>query len=89
MSVLCGFENFVHAPEWLACTWFVIPHRHHGDMAPSTRSQRDVLGQILEQQIDVITRKQALAAGLTAHALRHRLRAGVGGAGCFPASTSL
>jgi hypothetical protein len=45
-------------------------------MAPSTRSQRDALGQILEQQIDVITRKQALAAGLTAHALRHRLRPG-------------
>ena len=45
-------------------------------MAPSTRPDRDALDRILEQQLDVISRQQALAAGLTSHALRHRLRPG-------------
>ena len=41
---------------------------------PSTRSDQDALFRILEQQLDVISRRQALAAGLTRHALGHRLR---------------
>jgi hypothetical protein len=45
-------------------------------MAPSTRIDRDALGRTLDQQLDVITRSQAVAAGLTRHALRHRLRLG-------------
>jgi hypothetical protein len=45
-------------------------------MAPSTQSDRDRLGRALERQLDVITRQQALAVGLTDHALRHRLRPG-------------
>jgi hypothetical protein len=45
-------------------------------MAPSTRIDRDALGRALDQQLDVITRSQAVAAGLTRHALQHRLRLG-------------
>jgi hypothetical protein len=43
-------------------------------MAPSTRIDRDALARVLHQQLDVITRSQAAAAGLTRHALRHRIR---------------
>src|SRR5690349_8843491 len=43
-------------------------------MAPSTRLDQDALLRILEDQLDLITRKQALAVGLTGHALAHRLR---------------
>jgi hypothetical protein len=43
-------------------------------MAPSTRLDRDALERLLEQQLGVITRKQAISVGLTANALRHRLR---------------
>lgn len=43
-------------------------------MAPSTRIDRDALARTLHQQLDVITRSQAAAAGLTSHALRHRIR---------------
>jgi hypothetical protein len=45
-------------------------------MAPSTRIDRDALVRTLDQQLDVITRSQAVAAGLTRHALQHRLRLG-------------
>jgi len=45
-------------------------------MAPSTRTDHDAIGRTLEQQIELITRKQALAAGLTRHGLQHRLRRG-------------
>ena len=40
------------------------------------RLDRDALYRILERQLDVISRRQALAAGLTRHALGHRLRSG-------------
>jgi hypothetical protein len=43
-------------------------------MAPSTRIDRDALARTLDQQLDVITREQAVTVGLTRHALRHRLR---------------
>ena len=43
-------------------------------MAPSTRLDQDALIRILEDQLDLITRQQALAVGLTGHALAHRLR---------------
>jgi hypothetical protein len=43
-------------------------------MAPSTRIDRDVLARTLDQQLNVIARGQAAAAGLTNHALQHRLR---------------
>ena len=39
-----------------------------------TRGDRDALTRTLERQLDVITRQQALAAGLTRHALGYRLR---------------
>ena len=45
-------------------------------MARTSRPDPDALDRILRQQIDVIARHQALAAGVTASALRHRLRAG-------------
>src|SRR5271169_2397656 len=45
-------------------------------MARILRPDPDALDQILRQQMDVITRHQALAAGVTASALRHRLRTG-------------
>jgi hypothetical protein len=45
-------------------------------MTPSTRLDRDALSPILEEQLDLITRQQALATGLTKHALAHRLRPG-------------
>jgi hypothetical protein len=45
-------------------------------MAPSTRIDRDALDRTLDRQHDVITRRQALGAGLTRHALQHRLRLG-------------
>jgi hypothetical protein len=45
-------------------------------MAPSTRIDRNALARTLDQQLEVITRKQAVAVGLTKHALRHRLRLG-------------
>jgi hypothetical protein len=43
-------------------------------MAPSTQIDRDALARTLDEQLGVITRGQAAAAGLTKHALRHRLR---------------
>jgi hypothetical protein len=43
-------------------------------MTVAIRSDRDPLDRALERQLDVITRQQALAAGLTSNALRHRLR---------------
>src|SRR6266700_2267217 len=43
-------------------------------MTRTTRLDRDALDQLLIQQLDVITRHQALAAGLSDNALRHRLR---------------
>jgi hypothetical protein len=45
-----------------------------GCMARTTRLDRDALDQLLIQQLDVIARHQALAAGLPDNALRHRLR---------------
>jgi hypothetical protein len=45
-------------------------------MAPTTRLDRDALAKILGRQLDVIARDQALAVGITANALRHRLRPG-------------
>jgi len=45
-------------------------------MAPSTRLDREALNRILERQLDVIARHQALAVGMTNHALAHRLRTG-------------
>jgi hypothetical protein len=53
---------------------FVRPQRHDAGMAPSTRIDRDALARTLEQQLGVMTREQAVAVGLTRHALRHRLR---------------
>jgi hypothetical protein len=43
-------------------------------MASSTRIDRDALVRTLDHQLEVITRKQAVAVGLTRHALQHRLR---------------
>jgi hypothetical protein len=45
-------------------------------MASSTRIDRNALARTLDQQVNVITRGQAAAAGLTRHALQHRLRLG-------------
>jgi hypothetical protein len=45
-------------------------------MASSTRIDHDALGRVLDRQLDVITRRQAQAVGLTKHALQHRLRPG-------------
>jgi hypothetical protein len=45
-------------------------------MGRTTRPDRDPLNRILRQQLDVIRRDQALAAGITSNALQHRLRAG-------------
>lgn len=53
-------------------------------MAPSNRLDRDTLSRILIEQLDIITRSQALAAGMTGHALRHRLRPGGPWRGLLP-----
>ena len=53
-------------------------------MAPSTRIDRNALARTLDQQLEVITRKQAVAVGLTKHALRHRLRVGGPWQGLLP-----
>jgi hypothetical protein len=45
-------------------------------MAPSTRLDPGALALVLDRQLEVVTRSQALAAGLTRHALQHRLRPG-------------
>lgn len=45
-------------------------------MAQSTRTDGDALANLLYRQLNVITRGQALAIGLTRHALQHRLRLG-------------
>jgi hypothetical protein len=45
-------------------------------MAPSTPLDRDALNLVLAEQLDLITRQQALTSGLTRHALGHRLRPG-------------
>ena len=45
-------------------------------MARTTRLDYDALDRLLIQQLDVISRRQALAAGVTDNALRHRLRPG-------------
>src|SRR5260370_29458840 len=61
---------------WFAYHRFVRPWTEYGCMAPSYRLDRDSLIRTLERQLDVITRQQALAVGLTRHALAHRLRIG-------------
>jgi hypothetical protein len=43
-------------------------------MVSSAQHSQDALFRILEQQLEVITRRQALDVGLTRHALQHRLR---------------
>ena len=43
---------------------------HHVVIAPSTRPDPDALDRVLHQQLDVISRHQALAAGVTKHAQR-------------------
>ena len=53
-------------------------------MAPSTRIDRDALARTLDHQLGVITRRQAVAVGLTKHALRHRLRRGGSWQGLLP-----
>jgi very-short-patch-repair endonuclease len=45
-------------------------------MAATTRLDRDALARTLGGQFDVITRRQALAVGVTRQALEHRLRRG-------------
>ena len=45
-------------------------------MARKTRLDRDALDRLLIQQLDMLTRPQALAVGVTDNALRHRLRLG-------------
>jgi len=60
--------------EWLAYTRFVGPRRHHEHVTKSTRLNRNALERMLQRQLDVISREQALAVGMTSHALRHRLR---------------
>jgi hypothetical protein len=45
-------------------------------MASSTHRDPDALIRILDRQLNVITRQQALTVGLTRHALGHRLRTG-------------
>jgi hypothetical protein len=45
-------------------------------MALSAQHHQDSLFRILEQQLEVITRRQALDVGLTRHALQYRLRLG-------------
>ena len=53
-------------------------------MAPSTRLDRDALDRVLGRQLDVISREQALAVGLTRHALAQRLRVGGPWRGLLP-----
>jgi hypothetical protein len=45
-------------------------------MVSSAQHHQDALFRILEQQLEVITRRQSLDVGLTRHALQHRLRPG-------------
>ncbi|MGH3150007.1 MAG: hypothetical protein ACRDOB_04655 [Streptosporangiaceae bacterium] len=45
-------------------------------MPASTQLGQDPLTRTLDRQLDVISRRQALAAGLTRHALQYRLRIG-------------
>ena len=44
---------------------FVRRRPHHVAMARSTRLDQDALDRVLDQQLDVISRRQALAAGVT------------------------
>ena len=53
---------------------FVRPCPHDAAMARTTRLDHDALDRLLIQQLDVISRRQALAVGVTDNALRHRLR---------------
>ncbi len=53
-------------------------------MTRTTRIDRDALAKILDRQINVVARDQALAAGVTSNALRHRLRPGGQWIGILP-----
>jgi hypothetical protein len=53
-------------------------------MARTTRLDHDALDRLLIHQLDVISRRQALAAGVTDNALRHRLRLGGPWRGLLP-----
>lgn len=55
---------------------FVGLRRHDASMTQTLRSVPDALDRILHEQLGVIARHQTPAAGLTAGALRHRLRPG-------------
>ena len=83
-ALFAVFVTFAHDADQDAHALFVRRRRHHVDMAPSTRLDQDALFRVLEQQLDVISRQQALAAGLTKHALAHRLRPGGPWRGLLP-----
>jgi hypothetical protein len=53
-------------------------------MARTNRLDHDALDRLLVQQLDVISRRQALATGVTDNALRHRLRPGGPWRGLLP-----
>jgi hypothetical protein len=53
-------------------------------MARTTRLDHDALDRLLIQQLDVISRRQALAVGVSDNALRHRLRPGGPWRGLLP-----
>ena len=53
-------------------------------MTRTTRLDHDALDRLLIQQLDVISRRQALAVGVTDNALRHRLRHGGPWRGLLP-----
>jgi len=53
-------------------------------MARTTRLDYDALDRLLIQQLDVISRRQALAVGVSDNALRHRLRPGGPWRGLLP-----
>jgi very-short-patch-repair endonuclease len=64
---MCGYVGQVRAAN-------VRPGHHDARVASTTRLDRAALTAILGRQIDVITRAQAQAVGVTESALRHRLR---------------
>jgi hypothetical protein len=57
---------------------------HYAAMTRTTRLDHDALDRLLIQQLDVISRRQALAVGVTDNALRHRLRPGGPWRGLLP-----
>ena len=76
MAARMGYICWTSPARCDIATVLTVAMWHHLRVVLSTRTDHDALARILERQLDVITRQQALAGNMTSHALQHRIRPG-------------